>query len=302
MGGLSRRIRDYLKAVSTIALGRTIAGRKLSVLPGDIFLASYPKSGNTWIRFLIGNLISPEDPVTFANVEQRVPSIYAFPDRVLRTLPRILKSHECFDPRYPKVIYILRDPRDVAVSFYHYNVKVRRIPDDYPMDKFVARFVDATIARDVDRFGSWGDNVLSWVRMRQGKPGFILLRYEDILQNPERELSKVASMLQMEVTPERLSQAVKLSSADRMRTLEKQQSQQWTLTKDSRQDKPFIREARSGGWRKSLSETSVRRIEEAWGATMQDFGYELSLSPENPLEGHLQTWGEDGTAQSGAVR
>src|SRR5947199_5455833 len=88
-------------------LGKNPAGRRLTVFPDDVFIVSYPKSGNTWARFLIGNLFHDDEPVTFANVEERVPSIYVHPDRALRRLPRILKSHECFDPRYRRVIYIV---------------------------------------------------------------------------------------------------------------------------------------------------------------------------------------------------
>ena len=88
--------------------------------------------------------------ITFANVERLVPLIYVFPDRVLRRLPRLLKSHECFDLRYPRVVYIVRDPRDVAVSFYYYNLKVRVIPEGYSMDRFVDRFVAANIVGYAD--------------------------------------------------------------------------------------------------------------------------------------------------------
>ena len=48
--------------------------------------------------------------------------------------PRILKSHECFQPQYPRIIYIVRDPRDICVSFYHPNLKwgiYRIICDSY---------------------------------------------------------------------------------------------------------------------------------------------------------------------------
>src|SRR5439155_14093272 len=93
------RVRDYVAAVSAVVLNRTVAGRRVEVRPNDVFLVSYPRSGNTWIRFLIGNLVCPDDPVTFANVEQRIPSIYTYHNRVLRRLPRILYSNDAYDNR-----------------------------------------------------------------------------------------------------------------------------------------------------------------------------------------------------------
>jgi hypothetical protein len=270
------RIRGYLKAVASTAFGMKSAGRDLTVLPEDIFLVSYFRSGSTWTRFLVGNLLNPDDPITFASVEQRVPPIYLWPDHKLRTLPRVFKSHESFDPRYPHVLYIVRDPRDVAVSFYYYTLKMRVIPDGYPMDDFVVRFLKADLIAYIDRIGCWQDHVLSWMRLRQGKPGFYLARYEDLQADPVAEVAKWGPLLGVQPTAEAIEQAVNRSSASNMRSLEEKQSKEWGVTKNSRQDIRFVRDAKSGGWRNKLSAMSVAAIEEAWGGTMQELGYELS--------------------------
>src|ERR1017187_7417206 len=113
-----RRAFRHLSRVSDVLFRKTLLEREVTIFPDDVFLTSYPRSGNTWTRFLVGNLIYQDLGVSFLNVERLVPDMYKTADWVMRRLPRprVLKSHECFDPRYPKVIYIVRDPRDVAVS------------------------------------------------------------------------------------------------------------------------------------------------------------------------------------------
>jgi hypothetical protein len=264
-----------------VLTGQLMAGRGATVFPDDVFLVSYPRSGNTWTRFLISNLLYPEQPVSFANIESVIPEIYFNPDRVLRRLPRprLLKSHESFQPLYKRVIYIIRDPRDVAVSFYHHHVKAENLPDGYSMDEYVPRFV----AGEFDSaFGSWGENVQSWLAIRSGNPDFLLLQYEQMLQHPEEALKNVAEFLvarsfpNLDTSTQRIRRAVELSSPERMRALEKQQSKEWVLTRNTRQDKPFVRSAKAGEWRKVLSRSAARCVDSAWGDIMHRLGYQLS--------------------------
>jgi sulfotransferase family protein len=270
-----------LARAGRVLAGRQMAGRGLTVFPDDVFLVSYPRSGNTWTRFLVGNLVNQRAPVTFSNLESLIPEIYFNPDRVLRQLPRprLLKSHESFQPHYPAVIYIVRDPRDVAVSFFHHHVKARNIPDDYPMASFIPRF----IAGEFDpKFGSWRDNVLSWTSVRARDPRFLFLRYEDMKRDTESALASITSFLarhsfrQIDASSVALRQAIELSSPERMREMEKKEAANWVLTKDTRSDKPFVRSAVAGGWKYLLARESVAAIEQAWGDLMQSLGYELT--------------------------
>lgn len=252
-------------------------GRTLEIFPDDTFLVSFPKSGNTWTRFLIANLAFPEQPATFANIHELVPDPEGTPKKILDRMPRprILKSHECFDARYPRAIYIVRDPRDVAISQYHYHRKCMKIADDYPLEKFIDRF----LAGQTCPVGSWAENVGTWLITRRNDPRFLLVRYEDLIEDTPRELGRIATFIGIDASAARLRQATERSSADNMRKLEQAQSHLSTLTKTSRKDLPFVRAASSGGWRKNLPASQVARIESAWGTLMQQIGYELSTQP-----------------------
>lgn len=258
------------------AMGLHCPGRNLDVWPDDIFILSFPKSGNTWTRFLIANLVYPETPADFSNINRLTPDPEALSKRVLARMPRprIIKSHQYFDPRYPRVIYVVRDPRDVALSQFHFHRKRMLIGDDYPPDKFVSRFV----AGQTGIYGSWGENVASWLATRHNRPGFLLLRYEDMLADTARELAKVSEFLQISPDAKRIATAVERSSAQEMRKLEKSQALLWSSTRGTRQDVPFVREAKAGGWRSGLPEAAVAELEAAWGHLMSYLGYELHFA------------------------
>jgi hypothetical protein len=289
---MGRALRALAEA-KRVLTGRQMARRGATIFPDDVYLVSYPRSGNTWTRFLVANLLNPEDSATFTNIESRVAEIYFNPDHALRKLPRprLLKSHEAFHPNYPRVICIVRDPRDVAVSFYHHNVKARNIPDTYPMDDFIPRFMRAEFD---PWWGSWADNVMSWIKMREGRDAFLLLRYEDMKEDSPRELLKIARFLQkagfnnIDASPEKVAQAVQLSSPERMRELEKQEAGKYAQLKQTRQDKPFVRSAQAGGWKSVLSRESVALIEREWGAIMKSLGYPLARNLEEEDESRLE--------------
>lgn len=257
------------------ALGKDIAGRNLAVYPDDTFIVSYPRSGNTWTRFLIANLLYPEQAATFTNIERLVPDAEAQSNRMLKTIPRprCIKSHEYFDHRYRRVIYIVRDPRDVALSYYNFVRKYRHIEDGYPLDRYVDDFVSGRLS-SAD-WGTWGENVGTWITARAKDPKFLLLRYEDMLENPARDLARIAEFFSIEADAARLANVIERSSAQRMRELEQKQGDQWVSTKNRRKDIPFVGTASWGGWRTKMSTTSVARIESEWGALMQFLNYEL---------------------------
>ena len=255
--------------------GTDIAGRSLAVRPDDTFIVSYPRSGNTWTRFLIANLLHPDEPATFANIERLVPDTEAQSSRNLKRIPkpRFIKSHEYFDHRYPRVMYVVRDPRDVALSYYDFQRKYEQIEDRYPLEQYVSDFVNGRlISAD---WGSWAENVASWIATRRNSKNFLLLRYEDMVSDTTGELLRIADFLELKTSPRQLDLVIERSSAERMRELEERQGDQWVSTKNKRKDIPFVGTASTGGWRSLLPVSSVVEIESAWGPLMRFLNYEL---------------------------
>jgi hypothetical protein len=273
-----------LKYIAKYVLGLDVAERSMAVYPDDTFIVSYPRSGNTWTRFLIANLLQPEEPVTFANIERVIPDATALSNKAMKRVPRprIVKTHEYFDPRYRKAVYLVRDPRDVAASLYQFRRKSGLIDDTFPIEKYVAeRFIPGDL--DV----SWAEHVGSWLGARRKHPGFLLVRYEDLQRDVSAELVRIGNFLGVNATAERVAMAVERSGAERMRKLEKAEHEQWVTTKGRRADIPFVGAGKSGRWRESLPRPAAALIESEWGDLMGSLGYELGDQALTAVNGEI---------------
>lgn len=265
-----------VRKVMARELGLKPPGRAIKVRADDCFLVSYPRSGNTWLRFLLTNLLLEGEKVDFVAIERAVPDIYLVREREIEGSrgPRILKSHEYYDPRYKKVIYIHRDPRDVAISYYYYRLKVGRIQDGHPMDQFVSSFIEG----EIHSWGRWCDHVSGWMNAKGTDLSLLPLSYDDLLTNTAEELGRVCRFINLDVTSDAIRLAVAKSSTESMKKAEGDQargksgshSPRWA---DGRKDINFVRSASSGDGRRDLPARSVARIEKAWGPLMRELGY-----------------------------
>jgi hypothetical protein len=116
------------------------------------------------------------------------------------------------------------------------------------------------------------------------------MRYEDLQQNQQRELARVAQFMGLNPDPNRINQAIERSSAANMRKMEATQGKKWVATFHTRSDKPFVRKASSGGWRAVLPEKTVAYMEQHWGPLMKQLGYKLSseTDKESPEISHVE--------------
>lgn len=174
-----------LRLAANIALGRHGCTRCFSVFDDDLAICAFPKSGTHWACFLLANLLNPGVPTDFTNIESRVANFDGkFTERRGKEMrrPRIVRTHAPFNPRFRRVLMLVRDPRDVAVSYYHYFILERVIDESASIQGFVEEFVSGSIRLA----GSWGEHVGGWLGARENTHGFLLMRYEGMLSDPAR--------------------------------------------------------------------------------------------------------------------
>ena len=189
----------------------------------DVFLVSYRKSGNTWLRFLIANAIKVhyriDQDVNFFTILGIIPSprgkINLQPTGPFgRTdLPRIIKSHSAYNPYYYRVILLVRDPRDVMVSYYHYLKGLKQISEATTISELI---------RD-DKYGimSWVKHSKSWYFDHNPAGQRIkIFRYEDFLEDTKLQLFLLMESLGIIMDNGSLEEAIALSSKERMKESE----------------------------------------------------------------------------------
>lgn len=176
------------------------------VFRDDVYLVSYPRSGNTWVRQMIALVRHPGLDLTKEPVNDYVPDAYEDPSALNRApRPRFIKSHEPYTPVYPKVIYLYRDGRDSLVSWYHMETSLH----DYRGT--IEQFVQSCLAGSYGAFGSWQDHVRSWILVPRRTPT-LKVRYEDLCEDPRRGLQAIAAFLRLRCSPARIEAAVRGSS------------------------------------------------------------------------------------------
>jgi len=262
-------MRNRLFAAAHILFDTAAAGRSVTTRDDDRFIVSYPKSGNTWMRFLLANLNDEE--VGFGSIESTIPDIYQNRDSRIARLssPRLIKSHEYFDPRYARAVYIVRDPRDVAVSYFHHHKKFPNRNSALSLTEFVDAFLEGRL----DKFGSWSQNVGSWIGACGGDSRFMLIRYEDLKRDTHDVLAEVVDHLDIDADERRIDTSISRCQFNNMHRMERQQGEKWRVLNGTRQDLAFVRKGEVGAWKEVLSSIDRRKIEARYHSLMQDLDY-----------------------------
>jgi len=270
-----------------------------------IWLASYPKSGNTWMRIFLLNLLrdkdepldinkmaglspmdsardwyepfakAPLDQLSEAELAKLLPQGHK---RIteLRPDPVLVKTHNFFGnwhgvPLHTAAvsagaIYIVRNPLDVAISVRgHFGM-----PD---LDRAIRYIADENMGarmtheRLPEFYRSWSGHVRSWAE--RPSPKILVVRYEDLMAAPEVHFARVVKFLGIPASKTQIERAIRFSSFDR---LQKQEAEQGFIERPEKSER-FFRGGKSGVWREALSREQVKRIIAGHREQMARFNY-----------------------------
>ncbi len=268
-----------------------------------MYLASYPKSGNTWLRIFLANYLADLDkPVAINKLEwlgmtggdlradiwehvtgqkledipeTDVPQHFRAVAEVLASRPGItpVKTHHALGKVHGHwtvpmelaagAVYVVRDPRDVAISYaHHYGMSI---------DEAIEAMADPNckiMKGGVYHFtSSWSAHVASWL-----DAGAFLLIYEKLRKNPEYHFARMVKYLGDKPNKRRIRKAVRFSQFD---ILQKQE-QDATFIEQSSHNDNFFRAGKAGGWKETLSSEQARRIVDDHQEVMRRVGFDVT--------------------------
>lgn len=266
---------SFLRAARLAAAEGLLRFQQRSVLAhgprgDDLYIVEFPKSGITWLRFLVANtnlLLSGDTrTATFFNLNDLVPDIHAnrWIGPPLLSVPgfRCIKSHATYNRFYSKAVYLVRDPRHVMPSYYSFLTQLG--------------WYDGTLDRMIEhpQFGidSWRRHVEGWLNNPRPAHAFIHVRYEDLLADTGAVLARLYRLFGYELDGDVIAAAVERSSLERMRKDEAQ----FSAGHPAHANLKFVRKDGAGGSRFALSPDNLHRIEEVAGPLMRLLGYALN--------------------------
>jgi len=244
----------------------------------DAFIASYPRSGNTWLRFLMFEILTAGS-AGFEEVNHVVAEVGLHgPARpVLPGRGRLVKTHEPYHKQYKKAIYLVRDVRDVVLSEFAYQKALGWIPDDF--DGFLQRFLNG----EVNPFSAWHEHVSGWMNSPLAStPNLLLIKFEELRKNTNSVVTQVVDFLGVDVSPQTIVEAIANNTVQKMQEKEHRTPQLGATAPKANlgQESRFIRSGSIGGWRARLSPQQLHQIEGVTANMLIHMGYSVG-DPES---------------------
>lgn len=243
----------------------------------DVFLASYPRSGQHWARFQLFEILTGR-PADFDSLDNTIPPVgrHRHAPSILPGGGRLIQTHQQWRGEYKKAIFLARDVRDVVLSDYAMDetLDLTKCLDIAKLDDYLLPWLKGKT--QTPGAGSWQEHLGSWLDSNLAGTGDLLvIKFEEMRGNTEEALLRMLEFLGIPVVCATVRQAILNNSLERMRVKEdmskKYNPKNWG--RKAGEEHRFIRKGAVGGWREKLTEAQVQLIEQHSGKGLERLGY-----------------------------
>ena len=277
-----------------------------------IWIASYPKSGNTWLRSIVSSLIYSNDGIfdfSLLKKIKRYPNLEHFKDLTddigninqikkfwilsqtiinLDKEIKFLKTHQLnckigedsFTNKENTLasIYIVRDPRNLVTSISnHYNKTIEDAKDFLFTPRFIGGSKKEGGLKEEDLktlLGTWAEHYNFW---KKNNENFLLIEYEDLLENTRDEILKIINFLERitkwKINRKKIDNVIKTTSFQNLKKLEKEGGFDENAYKDKKEKIPFFYLGPDNKYQKKLHEKIILDIENKFKKEMKELKY-----------------------------
>jgi hypothetical protein len=228
----------------------------------DVFIASYPKSGVTWLRHLTASLVYGMDSSKVSDilVNTVFPDLHAYKYYLRTGFPVVFKTHDLPRPEMKRVIHLVRDGRDVMVSYY---AMLKNQGYEITLDKM--------IKGEVELFPcDWSSHCSEWLR-NPYKSNICRISYEDLKLSPVKTLQKYCCFVGIDADEAKITAAISQSEFIKMQIKEKDQG--WGH--NNLRTGLFVRKGQIGSYRNEMSEELIKEFNELNHDMLSSLGYSL---------------------------
>ncbi|XP_041819107.1 sulfotransferase 2B1-like [Chelmon rostratus] len=248
----------------------------------DIIIVTYPKSGTTWMQEIVPLIMSGGDPASVETLPnwRRVPWLEVQQSCTLnleqRPSPRMLATHchynimpPSFFEAKPKVIYVMRNPKDVFTSSFHYYRMASYLVNPGPQSEFLHKFLEGKV-----NFGSWFDHVKSWLNA-EDKERIMYISYEEMIMDLKDSVSRIAQFLEKTLDAEVMEKIAERCLFKNMK-LNKMSNYSAAPREFMDQTKSeFLRKGVAGDWKNQLTVAEAECFDAVYKDKMKDVKYKF---------------------------
>lgn len=226
----------------------------------DVLIATYPRSGTTWVCEIVDMIYKEGDDKKCREdaIFNRIPFLECRKEDELNGVkqlklmasPRLVKTHlppellpASFWEKNCKIIYVCRNAKDVAVSFYYFFKMVPVHPDPGTFSEFVEKFMNGLVP-----YGSWYKHAKSWWEKKNNSQ-MLFLYYEDLKEDIRKEVIKLIQFLGRKSSKELVDKIIQHTSFQEMKN---NPATNYTMLPDEMMNQKkysFIRKGISGDWK-----------------------------------------------------